>query len=144
MSLTLRVALGREVPTAFVEKLRANGVVSGGTLVGAVEGRLAVIVDDLIGTGSTVRQAVRACMRNGAQSVVAAATHGVFVGSAPEMLNTPALDGLFIANTIPPFRLDGTPAAEKVTVCDAAPRVARAIEAIHTSGSVTSLNAIDG
>jgi ribose-phosphate pyrophosphokinase len=136
----LRVALGREVPTAFVEKLRANGVVSGGTLVGAVEGRLAVIVDDLIGTGTTVRQAVRACMRNGAQSVVAAATHGVFVGRAPETLQMPALASVFVTNTIPPFRLSGTAAAENVTVCDVSARFARAVEAIHAGGSVTQLN----
>lgn len=140
----LRGRLDVPVTAAFVEKVRERDRVAGGTLVGSVEGRVAVIVDDLISTGTTIRRATTACANDGAAAVYAAATHGVFVGSAPEMLNTPDLDGLFIANTIPPFRLNGTPAADKVTVCDAAPRVARAIEAIHTSGSVTSLNAIDG
>jgi ribose-phosphate pyrophosphokinase len=74
--------------------------------------------------------------------VYAAATHGVFVGNASQTLATELLDGIFVTNTIPPFRLKGAPVASKLHVCDAAPRMARAIEAIHSGGSVAALNAI--
>lgn len=140
----LRAVLDREVPTAFVEKLRAKDRVTGGTLVGDVEGRVAIIIDDLIGTGTTIKQAVEACDANGARSVYAAATHGVFVGDAAQKIATPALTSVLVTNTIPPFRLAGTEALEKVTVCDAAPRFADAIRAIHEGGSVTSLNEMAG
>jgi ribose-phosphate pyrophosphokinase len=136
----LRVALGRDVSTAFVEKLRSDDQVTGGTLVGNVNDRVAIIVDDLIGTGTTIQQAVSACASNGARAVYAAATHGLFVGDAAAKIRHPALKRVLVTNTIPPFRLDGTAVADKVSVCDAAPRFAEAIRAIHSGGSVTRLN----
>ena len=139
----LRTALGRDVPTAFVEKLRAGDRVTGGTLVGDVDDRVVIIIDDLISTGTTIQQAVRACDANGARAVYAAATHGVFVGDAPEKIVHPALTGMLVTNTIPPFRLDGTAASHTVTVCDAAPYFAAAIQAIHDGGSVTRLNEME-
>lgn len=136
----LRATLDRDVPTAFVEKLRSGGTVSGGTLVGDVEERVVVVIDDLIGTGTTLVQATEACAAQHATEVHVAATHGVFVGDAGEKLAHPAITSVLVTNTIPPFRLEGTPAATKVSVCDAAPRFAEAIEAIHAGGSVTRLN----
>jgi len=139
----MHARLGSPVPTAFVEKLRTGNDIRGGTLVGDVDGRVAVVVDDLIGTGGTIRQAVRACAAGGADRVLAVATHGVFVGDAANTLDDPALEALMIANTIPPFRLRSTPVMEKVTVCDVSPRFAAAIHAIHDGGSVTALNEMD-
>ena len=139
---TLRARCEQPVTVAFVEKVREAERVSGGTLIGDVEGRVALIVDDIISTGTTTRRATEACARGGASAVYAAATHGVFVGNAPQTLGTDLLDGIFVANTIPPFRLKGTPVESKLHVCDVAPRMARAIEAIHSGGSVAALNAI--
>jgi ribose-phosphate pyrophosphokinase len=139
---TLRAQVDVPVSVAFVEKVREAHRVSGGTLVGDVEGRVAIIVDDIISTGTTIRRATEACVRENAGAVFAVATHGVFVGNAPSILDTPALNGIFVTNTIPPFRLNGTPVAEKLTVCDASDRMARAIAAIHSGGSVAALNAI--
>ncbi len=139
----LRSHLGRNVPTAFVEKLRSGDTISGGTLVGDVDGAVAVVVDDLIGTGGTICQATRACVQGGAEAVAAAATHGVFVGEAPERLALPELDALYVANTIPPFRLAGSSVMDKLTVCDVSQRFAAAIRAIHAGGSVTRLNEMD-
>jgi ribose-phosphate pyrophosphokinase len=136
----LRAVLAREVPTAFVEKMRSRGRVSGGTLVGDVEDRVVVIIDDLIGTGTTIAQATEACAAHGAHAVHVAATHGVFVGDADQKLAHPALTSVLVTNTIPPFRLEGTPVEATVSVCDAAPRFAEALRAIHAGGSVTRLN----
>jgi ribose-phosphate pyrophosphokinase len=139
----LRARLGRNVPTAFIEKLRTGNDISGGTLVGEVGGRVAVIVDDLIGTGGTICQATQACATGGAEAVVAVATHGVFVGEAASNLAMPELRSIMITNTIPPFRLAGSVVTDKLTVCDVSTRFAEAIRAIHGGGSVTSLNEMD-
>jgi ribose-phosphate pyrophosphokinase len=140
----LGAALGREVPTAFVEKIRdkTEGDVSGGRLVGPADGRVAVIVDDLVSTAGTITQAAAACADEGARSVVAAATHGLFSGDAPERIADSPLDALFVTNTVAPFRLDGTAAADQLVACDAAPRFAAAVRAIHTEASVSALNEV--
>lgn len=140
----LGATLGREVATAFVEKLRKDGEkgIHGGRLVGPVEDRVAVIVDDLISTAGTITQAAAACADEGAKSVVAAATHGLFSGEASKRIAESPLDRLFITNTVAPFRLEGTDAADRLTVCDAAPRFAAAVRAIHTEASVSALNEV--
>lgn len=140
----LRTVLGREVPTAFVEKMRneEEESVSGGRLVGPVKGRVAVIVDDLISTAGTITQAAEACAEEGARAVVAAATHGIFSGRAPARIASSPLDKLFVTNTVAPFRLEDTDVANRLAVCNAAPRFADAIRAIHTEASVSALNKV--
>lgn len=140
----LGATLGREVPTAFVEKIRneQEETVAGGRLVGPMGDRVAVIVDDLISTAGTITQAAAACAEEGARTVVAAATHGLFSGKAPERIAGSPLDRLFVTNTVAPFRLKGTAAADCLFTCDAAPRFAAAIRAIHTEASVSALNEV--
>jgi len=127
------------VPSAYVEKKRSGGVVSGGTLVGSVEGSAVIILDDLISTGTTMVQAATACREAGANAVYAAATHGLFVGDAAEKLSHAAIYRIVVANTIPPFRLEGTPVRDKVEVLDASTLFAEAIHRIHTGGSIVDL-----
>jgi len=68
--------LGREVPLAFVEKRRAEGVVSGGTLVGMPAGKsVVVMLDDLCATGGTLIRAAEVCRDAGATAVHVAVTH---------------------------------------------------------------------
>ena len=136
----LSAVLGREVPTAFVEKMRKDDGVTGGTLVGSVEGCVAIVVDDLISTGGTMTQAIASCAAGGARSVYAVATHGLFVGAANDRLDEAPLDALFVTNTVAP-RLTG-PAQEHLRICDAAPRFAAAIRAVHTETSVSALNEV--
>lgn len=138
----LSTVLGHEVPTAYVEKKRSGGVVSGGTLVGAVEGRVAIILDDLIGTGTTIAQAAAACQSGGAERVYAAATHGVFVGDAAEKLGHAAIDRIVVTDTIPPFRLEGASARDKVEVLNTAGLFAEAIQRMHAGGSLVDLMTI--
>ena len=136
----LGVVLGREVPTAFVEKMRKGDSVTGGALVGTVDDRVAIVVDDLISTGGTITQAISSCAAGGAQAVYAVSTHGLFVGEANERIADAPLDALFATNTVAP-RLSGA-AAETLHVCNAAPRFAAAIRAIHTETSVSALNEV--
>jgi ribose-phosphate pyrophosphokinase len=131
-------ALGREPSVAFLEKARAKGVMRTGRLVGDVAGT-AIIIDDLISTGGTLRNAAVACRESGATKVYAAATHGVFVGSAERLLSGAELDRIVVTDTIPPFRLDPGLAQNKLTVLSAAPLFAEAIRRIHTGGSLVEL-----
>lgn len=132
-------ATGKTVSSAFMEKYRSQGVVSGETIVGEVKGKVALIIDDLISTGGTILRTASACRRLSAKQVYAAASHGVFVGAANEVLANEALDRVIVTNTIPPFRLNPQAARSKLEVLDAAPFFAAAITRIHTGGSIVAL-----
>jgi ribose-phosphate pyrophosphokinase len=119
------------VGSAFMEKSRSGGVVTGELLAGDVRGKAAVIVDDLISTGGTLVRAAKACRAAGATKVFAAAAHGLFMGGAPELLAEPALDGLVVTNTVPPFRVSPVLTAKRLTILDASAAVADAILACH-------------
>lgn len=136
---TLQDRIGREVPLAFLEKRRSRGRVSGGTLVGDVGRRAALIVDDLVGTGTTLSRAARACRDAGAREVHAAATHGLFVGDAEENLSEPALASLAVTDSVPPFRLPRDFVERRIRVVSVAGMVAEAIRRLHTGGSVVEL-----
>jgi ribose-phosphate pyrophosphokinase len=137
---SLAKALPRPPTSAFVEKYRARGVVSGDMLVGDVAGRVALIVDDLIATGGTILRAARACRAAGARAVHAAATHGLFVGEAPAILfGDPALGQIVVTNSVPPFRLGRDRLPDPLVVLDVAPLFAEAIRRIHTGGSIVEL-----
>lgn len=123
----LAAKLAKEPTAAFVEKRRSSGVVSGEALVGEVRGRVAVIIDDLISTGTTLLRAAKACRDAGATRVHAAATHGLFIGAAAEVVSDPGIESLVVADSVPPFRLTGTTAMAKVTVLDSTGLVADAI-----------------
>jgi ribose-phosphate pyrophosphokinase len=132
--------LGREAGGAFLEKYRSAGVVSGEAVVGDIEGRVAIIVDDLISTGGTIARAVAACRSRGARAVYAAATHGIFVGEAARMVADPGLERLVITDSVPPFRLDPALVRDKVTVLDTAPLFAEAIRRLHAAESLVALS----
>ncbi len=134
-------ALGREPGIAFLEKARAKGVMRTGRLVGDVAGT-AIIIDDLISTGGTLRNAAAACRESGAAKVYAAATHGVFVGDAARLFSGAELDQVVVTDTIPPFRLDPDLVRGKLVIVSAAPMFAEAIRRIHEGGSLVELLAL--
>ena len=136
---SLERRLGRPVAGAAVEKARSEGVVSGGALIGGLQGRDAVIVDDLVGTGTTLVRAARACREGGATAVYAAATHGLFVGDAPVVLADDALDGIVVTDTVPATRLGSGPARDKTSVLGVAPTFAEAITRLVAGGSLVAL-----
>jgi ribose-phosphate pyrophosphokinase len=135
----LSIALGRDVSSAFLEKYRSAGVVSGEAVVGDVAQRTAIIIDDLISSGTTLVRAAEACRARGAETVYAAASHAAFVGKASTVLAHPALEKVVVTNTIPPFRLDPHLVSSKLVVLDAAGLFAEAIRRIHTGESIVEL-----
>lgn len=132
-------AVGRGVPLAFMEKYRSAGVVSGTTLVGEVAGRVAILIDDLISTGTTIARAATACREGGAVRVIAAATHGVFTGEANAQLASAALSELVVTDTIPSFRLTDPAVRKKLVTLPCAPLFAEAARRIHAGGSIVDL-----
>ena len=131
--------LERPIGSAFVEKLRAGGKVGGGAVVGDVRNRVVIILDDMISTGGTLLRAAKACRAAGARRVVAAATHGLFLGAGSELLQDPAVEQIVVTDTVPPFRLPAQVIGEKVVVLDTAPLMAEAIRRIHVGGSLVAL-----
>lgn len=127
----LEHATRQDVGSAYMEKYRSSGVVSGTLLAGDVQGKVALIIDDLISTGGTLVRAANACRAAGATKVFAGTAHGLFVGGATELFASPALDGVTVTNTVPPFRVPDDIVARRVTVLDASEAIARAIAACH-------------
>ena len=131
----LLVAAGVDASSALAEKYRSGGELSGELLVGDIEGRNAVIFDDLISSGATLLRTARACQEKGAARVFAAATHGLFSDGAARALGHPAFERIFVTDTIAPGRLGNSLAASKVTVLPCAQRFAAAIRSLHEGGS---------
>jgi ribose-phosphate pyrophosphokinase len=136
---TLGDKLGRNVQSAFIEKFRSGGVVSGQAVVGDVSGKAAIIIDDLISSGTTLTRAAEACRLRGAVSVAAAATHGVFSRKANESLSNPALGHIAITNSVPTASFELSRIRDKLTVLDISGLFANVIGRIHTGGSVIDL-----
>jgi ribose-phosphate pyrophosphokinase len=132
-------ALNRQIHGAFMEKHRSEGVVSGEAVVGDVSGKMAIIIDDLISSGTKLARAAESCRARGATKIYAAASHGVFSGKASQTLSNSALEKVVITDTIPPFRLDPELARTKLVVLDAAKLFAESIRRIHSGGSIVEL-----
>jgi ribose-phosphate pyrophosphokinase len=126
-------------PLAIIHKRRDPSVpnqIKVHELVGDVEGRTCVIVDDMIDTAGTIVQAAEALKENGAADVIAASTHAVLSGPAVERLRTSPISEVIVTNTLPIPEERYFPT---LTTLSIAPLVARAIREVFDDGSVTSL-----
>jgi ribose-phosphate pyrophosphokinase len=135
----LGAALNRPVAAAFAEKYRSSGVISGEALVGDVEGKVAVIVDDLISAGNTIARAAVACRRRGATRVFGVASHGVFAEAANTVLGESDLESVVVTDTIPPLRVTDPRLKSRLRQVSAAPLFAEAIRRLHAGGSIVEL-----
>jgi ribose-phosphate pyrophosphokinase len=135
----LSQGLHRDIGNAFVEKYRSAGVVSGEKVVGEVKDCTAIIIDDLISSGTTLARSAAACRQQGATRVYAAASHGVFAAASNRILATPDLEQIVITNSIPPFRLTAEEVTSKLVIVDIASLLAAAIRSMHEGGSLVEL-----
>jgi ribose-phosphate pyrophosphokinase len=126
-------------PLAFIHKTRdplvPNQVVAN-RVVGEVEGRVCIVVDDMIDTGGTITKAADALFDAGAAEVVVAATHGVLSDPATERLKNSRITEIVLTNTLP---IPAEKQLDKLTVLSIAPLVGRAIREVFSDGSVTSM-----
>lgn len=128
---TLEEKLGRSLGKAFVDKRRSAGIVSGDLLVGEVSGATALIVDDLISSGTTLLRAAEAARRAGAREVVALVAHGLFMEGSEAAVIHPAIGRVFTTDSVPPFRVKPGPMRDKVQVISCAPLLAESIRRLH-------------
>lgn len=126
-------------PLAIIHKRRDPRVpnqVSVHEIVGEVDGRVCLLVDDLIDTGRTIQKAAEALKKNGAKGVIVAATHAVFSDPATEILQDDSIDEVVVTDTLP---LAEDKRWDRLTVLPIAPLLARAIREVFDDGSVTSM-----
>lgn len=106
-------------------------------IIGDVEGRNALLLDDMIDTAGTIVQGAQACADKGARNVWAGCTHAVLSGPALERLQASCLTEVVVTNTIP---LNGKEQqCPKLRVLSVAPLLGEAISRIHAEESVSSL-----
>ena len=125
---------------AFIHKRREADVHNESealAVIGKVEGRHAIIVDDIIDTAGTAVNAVDLLIEKGALSVSIAATHGILSGPAVERIRNSDIEELVISNTIP--ATPGVESLERVKVLSIAPLLAEAIQAIFMESSVSQI-----
>ncbi len=126
-------------PLAIIHKRRDPLVpnqVSVHEIIGPVDGRVCLLVDDLINTGRTIVKAAEALKAAGAIGVVVAATHAVFSDPACELLQSDFIDEVVVTDTLP---VDESKRWDRLTVLPIAPLLARAIHEVFEDGSVTSM-----
>ncbi len=126
-------------PLAIIHKRRDPDVpnqVSAHELVGDVNGRTCLLVDDMIDTAGTIVAAAAALKKNGAARVIVAATHAVFSDPAVERLSGDAVDAVVVMDTLP---IPEEKRFEKLTVLSVAPLIARAISAVFDDDSVSQM-----
>jgi len=123
---------------AIVDKRRTDmNVAEVMHVVGDVEGRTGLILDDIIDTGGTLVKAAEALLDNGAREVYACASHAVLSGPAVERISQSRLRQVVVTNTIPLG--EAARNESKIKVLSVAGLIARAIQSIHEETSVSSL-----
>ncbi len=123
---------------AIIDKRRPKAnVAKVMNIIGEVEGRTCVIMDDMVDTANTLCEAAAALKDRGATKVVAYATHPVLSGGAGERITVSALDELVVTNTI--ALNAGAKACSKIRQLSAAPLLAETIKRISQEESVSSL-----
>ena len=121
---------------AIVDKRRISGTETAiEHVIGEVEGRNCIIVDDLISTGGSITQAAAVLKSKGAKAIIIAVSHAVFVGPAVSRLDAAPVDAILVTDSIP----QGEVRPSKLKVCSIAPIIAKTIKSIHRSESVSSL-----
>ena len=124
---------------AIVHKRRIKGqhnAVEAKDVVGDVDGRTCVLIDDMIDTGGTIVAAADQLVEKGAKAVYAATTHGVFSGPAIERLQNSVIEKVVCTNTLP---LPPEKQIDKIEVLSVAPIIARAIHAVFEDTSVSEI-----
>lgn len=127
-----------ECPLAIIDKRRSGpNEAKALHLIGDVQGKTAIIVDDMVDTAGTLTQAVDSLYKNGAKRVFALATHPVLSGPAVSRIMESQLEKLWVTDTIP--LSEAASASGKIEVVTVAPLLAEAIKRIHGNASVSSM-----
>ncbi len=136
----LEQELQRPVAKAFIDKQRSMGVVTGTIFAGDVAGATALILDDMIGTGETMIRAASACRRHGATEIYALATHGLFTGADPKLLDQSSIDRIIVTDSVPlPLAMARGLMSAKLEIVSLAGLIGKAIRIAHAGGAISAL-----
>lgn len=125
-------------PLSIVDKRRGeSGEVEEMTVIGDVEGKICLIIDDMVDTAGTLCKAAEVLLENGAKEVHAYITHGVMSGPAVDRVTNSVMKSLVLTDTIQPS--DAALAADNIRIVPTAPIFAQAILNIWNGTSVSSL-----
>lgn len=123
---------------AIIDKRRDRPNQASAThVIGDVEGKVAVLVDDIVDTAGTICAAAEVLLQNGAKEVRVCATHGVFSGPACQRLNDAPFTEVIVTDTLPIG--DHAERCEKIKVASVAGILAKSIRNIHDGSSVSAL-----
>ncbi|QQY79498.1 ribose-phosphate pyrophosphokinase [Keratinibaculum paraultunense] len=126
-----------DLPIAIIEKRRPKANVSEVmNIIGDIEGKNAIIVDDIIDTAGTITKAAQVLKNFGAKKVYACATHPVLSGPAIERIEESVIEKFVVTDTIP---LEEEKKIDKIEVVSVAPMFAEVIKRIHDNESVSIL-----
>ena len=106
-------------------------------IIGDVQGRTTILLDDMVDTGGTLCQAAEGLRAKGAAEIHAYCTHAILSGSSVERLNDSPIEQLVVSNTIPLF--EKTRRSKKIVVLSIAEILGEAVKRIHNNDSVSSL-----
>ena len=124
-------------PIAIIDKRRPEPNKSEiMNIIGNIEGRNCIIVDDMIDTAGTICNAANAIKNLGAKAVFAGATHAVLSGPAIDRIKEPAIEEMVLLNTVP---LADEKKLDKMTFLSVAPLFAEAMTRVFTNGSISVL-----
>lgn len=127
-----------EASVAMIDKRRtAPNVAKAMNVVGEVDGKTAIILDDMFDTAGTLVEAADAVLNKGAKRVLAAATHGLFSGPALSRITKSPIEKVIVTDTIP--LSENAQSCSKITQLSVANVLAEAIYRIHNYDSVSSL-----
>ena len=137
---TLERRLATGVGKALVDKSRSRGQVTGEMFAGDVEGRTAIVLDDMIATGGTMVRAADACRAHGAKEVIGLATHGVFVDGGKTLASAKSIDEIWVTDSLPVPSLIAAAAAEgRARIVPIGGLLAEAIARCCEGGSINDL-----
>ncbi len=123
---------------AIIDKRRDEGQkVKAMHIIGEVEGKPAIILDDMVDTGGTLTEAAKALAENGAASINACCTHPVLSGSAVERIEESDIENLIVTDSIP--LKPEAEACKKIKVLTVSKLLGEAIKRAHLNDSVSSL-----
>ncbi len=132
--------LQRDVELIFIEKRRAGGVVSGGTVVGSVSGRTVIVLDDLCASGSTLTRAAGALREAGATAVHVAFTHAPLPRGLTVLAGCADISSIVTTDSVGSMVLPKPmPAGPSVTLLHVAPLLSDAVARIVAGAPLTPL-----
>lgn len=134
-----RLAESLQVPLAIIDKRRPKpNVAEAMNVIGDVDGKTAIIIDDIIDTGGSLMAGVEILSQHGATAIYCACTHGILSGPAVERIENSAIKEMVIANTIP-LAEEKKAKTTKITVLSVGYMLAKTIEAIQNHTSVSAV-----